>query len=380
VPRSLRILHFADTPRRGGAEGVLLQNVAAQVQAGYAVEVLTAQPWLADEVRDTIPGAHASVVGDERFRAAQGIRRRLRVLAHVPALVRALRSRRPDVLHVNNGGYPGSDLGRLIVMAGRVARVPRIVMTVHAVPRPRAGEPPGAAQIDGVVWRCVDVALGATRAVEGALVGDRSMPPERFRLVPYGVADPGGDPEAAAALRARLGVPDGALLAGMLSATSDEQKGHHVLVAAAAQASAGVHVAIAGAAPPPAAAADGAERVHLLGRVDDVGTFLAACDVVVVPSVRDESLPLVVLEAMAARRPVFASRLSGIPEAVEDGLTGRLLPPGDVAALAAALTAAEGAGGIDLSALGAAGRDRWEQRFSLTAMTAATMTVYAPGA
>ncbi|MCW3001162.1 MAG: glycosyl transferase group 1 [Conexibacter sp.] len=372
----LQILHFADTPRRGGAEGILMHNVAAQVAAGHDVEVLTAQRWLAGEVAETIPGARATVVGDEGFHGSDGVRRRLRVLAQVPSLARALRARRPDVLHVNNGGYPGSDLGRLIVMAARAARVPRIVMTVHAVPQPRAAEPAGAAQIDAVVWRCVDVTIGATRAVQEALVGDRSMPPQRFRLVPYGVADPGGDPAVAAALRAQLGVPPGGLLAGMLSAASDEQKGHHVLVTAAGQACADVRVAIAGAAPPPAAGAEGAERVQLVGRVDDVGTFLAACDVLVVPSVRDESLPLVVLEAMAAGRPVIASRLSGIPEAVQDGTTGRLLPPGDVAALARTLTElAEGDRAV-LSTWGAAGRARWEERFSLDAMTAGTLAVY----
>lgn len=375
MPGPLRILHFADTPRRGGAEGILLRNVEAQVAAGHDVEVLTAQPWLADEVRATVPGARASTVGDERFRAADGLQRRLRVVAQLPAIVRALRARRPDVLHVNNGGYPGSDLGRLIVLAARAARVPRVVMTVHAVPQPRAAEPPGAAQIDRAVWACVHVTIGATRAVEHALTTDRSMPPERFRLVPYGVRDPGGDAAGAAALRAQLGVADGELLAGMLSAASDEQKGHHVLVAATAQAT-GVRTALAGAPPPAAARADGAAGVAVLGRVDDVGTFLKACDVLVVPSVRDESLPLVVLEAMAAGRPVIASRLSGIPEAVEDGVTGRLLPPGDAGALAATLTELAGGDRRVLADWGAAGRARWEQRFSLAAMTAGTLAAY----
>jgi glycosyltransferase involved in cell wall biosynthesis len=322
-----------------------------------------------------VPGARASTVGDERFRAADGLRRRLLVLAQLPALVGALRARRPDVLHINNGGYPGSDLGRLIVMAARVVRVPRIVMTVHAVPQPRASEPPGAAQIDRVVWACVDVVIGATRAVQQALVGDRAMPPQRFVLVPYGVRDPGGDPEGAAELRAELGVADGELLAGMLSATADEQKGHHVLVAATAQAR-GVRTAIAGSAPPAAAGAEDAEGVTVLGRVDHVGTFLRACDVIVVPSVRDESLPLVVLEAMAAGRPVIASRLSGIPEAVQDEVTGRLLPPGDVAALAEVLTALAAGDRSVLAGWGTAARARWEERFSLDAMVTATVAAY----
>jgi glycosyltransferase involved in cell wall biosynthesis len=376
----VRIVHFADTPRRGGAELVLVRNVVAQAHAGHQVEVLTAQDWLAEEILAGGSGATATVVGSEAFRASDGLQRRLRVLAQLPALVRSLRRRRPDVVHVNNGGYPGSELGRLIVMAARVARVPLSVMTVHAVPRPREGEPPGAAAIDRVTWASVDRTIGATEAVRRALVDGRGMPAGKFRLVPYGVADPGGDDADAAALRAQLGVGDDELLVGMLSAASDEQKGHHVLVAAIAQAP-GVHAAIAGAAPPAEARADGAERVHVLGRVDDVGTFLKAIDVLSVPSVRDESLPLVVLEAMAAGRPVIASRLSGIPEAVADGATGRLVAPGDAAALASALTEAATPGGrAALAQQGHAGRRHWEERFSVPAMTEATMKVYAPSA
>lgn len=372
----LRIVHFADTPRRGGAELVLLRNAAAQAAAGHDVEVLTAQGWLADEVRAGGSGARASVVGSEAFRAADGLRRRGLVLAQLPALARALRTRRPDVLHINNGGYPGSDLARLLLLAARPAGVPHKVMTVHAVPRPREGEPPGAALIDRATWACADVVIGATEAVRRVLVEGRGMPAERFTLVPYGVECPGGDPAAAAALRTTLGVGSGELLVGMLSATPDEQKGHHVLVEAIGRAP-GVHAAIAGATPPPAAGAEAAERVHVLGRVDDVGAFLGAVDVLSVPSVRDESLPLVVLEAMAAGVPVIASRLSGIPEAVTDDVTGRLVPAGDVGALADALTAA--ATGSDRDALagwGAAARARWETDFSVPAMTAATLRAY----
>ena len=79
-----------------------------------------------------------------------------------------------------------------------------------------------------------------------------------------------------------------------------------------------------------------ADRVHFAGRVDPLGPLLMACDACVLPSLW-EGLPLVVLEALARARPVVASRVGGIPEAVEDGVTGRLVPPGDPAALAAVL-------------------------------------------
>jgi glycosyltransferase involved in cell wall biosynthesis len=78
-------------------------------------------------------------------------------------------------------------------------------------------------------------------------------------------------------------------------------------------------------------------RVHLLGFRDDPETVLGAADVVVVPSTSPDPLPNSALEAAAAGCCVVASDLGGLPEIVRDGETGRLLAPGDPAALAEAL-------------------------------------------
>jgi glycosyltransferase involved in cell wall biosynthesis len=77
-------------------------------------------------------------------------------------------------------------------------------------------------------------------------------------------------------------------------------------------------------------------RVVFAGYRDDVPALIAGCDVFCLPSTI-EGLPLVVLEAMAHAKPVVATRVGGTPELVVDGETGVLVPPGDVAALAAAL-------------------------------------------
>ncbi len=81
-----------------------------------------------------------------------------------------------------------------------------------------------------------------------------------------------------------------------------------------------------------------------------------AADVYVQPSL-SEAFPLPVLEAMAAGLPVVASRVGGIPEAVQDGQTGLLVPPGSAPALAEALLALL-ADQDRRRALGAAGRQR----------------------
>jgi glycosyltransferase involved in cell wall biosynthesis len=79
-----------------------------------------------------------------------------------------------------------------------------------------------------------------------------------------------------------------------------------------------------------------AERVRFLGSRADVPEVLGASDVFVLPSLY-EGHPLSVMEAMAAGRPVIATTVGGVPELVQPGETGLLVPPGDTSALAAAM-------------------------------------------
>lgn len=79
-----------------------------------------------------------------------------------------------------------------------------------------------------------------------------------------------------------------------------------------------------------------ADRLHLLTQREDIPNLLAAADVFVMPSLW-EGLPLAMLEAMLAGKTIVASGISGIPEAVTDGVEGLLCLPGDVTSLAKAL-------------------------------------------
>lgn len=81
----------------------------------------------------------------------------------------------------------------------------------------------------------------------------------------------------------------------------------------------------------------GLRRFHFLGRREDVPRLLRSVTVAVVPSVWAEAFGLTVVEAMAAGVPVVATAVGGIPEIVDDGMTGLLVPPGDAAALASAI-------------------------------------------
>lgn len=119
------------------------------------------------------------------------------------------------------------------------------------------------------------------------------------------------------------------------------------------------------------------ERVRFLGRCDapTVQGLLAACRALVVPSIY-EGMPLVVLEAMAAGKPVVASAVSGIPEVVQDRVTGWLVPAEDPRALATALR--EAAEPAEAERRGAAGRRRLEERFRPATAVAAWQGAVGP--
>jgi glycosyltransferase involved in cell wall biosynthesis len=80
-------------------------------------------------------------------------------------------------------------------------------------------------------------------------------------------------------------------------------------------------------------------RVSLPGFRRDIPEVMAALDVLVLPSTRSEATSQVIPQALAVGTPVIGSRIGGTPELVQDGETGRLVPPGDAAALAAAIVA-----------------------------------------
>jgi glycosyltransferase involved in cell wall biosynthesis len=119
------------------------------------------------------------------------------------------------------------------------------------------------------------------------------------------------------------------------------------------------------------------DRVHFLGAKPraEVVDYLAAADVFLFPTERDEAAPLVPLEAMAAGLPVVASTVGGGAELIENGTSGLLVPP------AAADVWADAMGSLlEDEALrrrmGEAARERVLERYTIEAMTRQTVAVY----
>jgi glycosyltransferase involved in cell wall biosynthesis len=213
----------------------------------------------------------------------------------------------------------------------------------------------------------------------------------RIETVPYGVdlARFAPNPAARRDVRTALGIGDAPMVfsAGRLVS----KKGFEYLIDAAAPLAAAhpaLRVFIAG---------DGDLRDVLAARVrrhapgvvtlagnlaqDDVARYAAAADVIAVPSVRDDAgnvdgLPNFALESLASGTPVVATRVGGLPQAIEDGVTGRLVAGRDAAALAAAvgdLLADAGAA----RALGEAARERVGRDFGWNATAERFAEAYA---
>jgi glycosyltransferase involved in cell wall biosynthesis len=111
--------------------------------------------------------------------------------------------------------------------------------------------------------------------------------------------------------------------------------------------------------------------VAIVGERDrvQIAALLSSAQALVAPSVptrsgKREGIPVVLMEAMSAGLPVVASRLSGIPELVEDGVSGLLVPPGDAAALADALRRLNDDPSLRRR-LGSAGREKVLEEFDV---------------
>jgi glycosyltransferase involved in cell wall biosynthesis len=168
---------------------------------------------------------------------------------------------------------------------------------------------------------------------------------ELVRLVYNGFAlDAFGDlgQGKATEIRAELGIGD-APLVGVFSRLS-YWKGQHVLLEAMRELP-GVHALLAGEAlfgeteyiaqlKALVSLPELASRIHWLGFRSDVPALMATCNIVVHTSTEPEPFGRVIVEGQLSRRPVVATAAGGAVELIQDGVTGRLVPPGDAVALA----------------------------------------------
>lgn len=194
--------------------------------------------------------------------------------------------------------------------------------------------------------RQVDRVVAVSRDVRDVLVGC-GVPEEKVEVVHSGVSLDGFDMEGVDrnAAREELGLGKEDFAVGTAGRLKPEKGVFELLEAVGLLALAypGLKLVYVGDGPQREALEERARRLSLKERVvftgfrSDMDRMYAALDVFVLPSTCREAFGLVLIEAMAMRRPVIATRLGGIPEIVRDGFNGLLITEKDARSLAAAL-------------------------------------------
>lgn len=397
---------------RGGAQRIALETAVRLTAGGHDAPI-----WC---------GPETGPEGSLHLEAAdRGVR--VRVFPHLrravhpghdalalAGLSQALRTERPDLLHTHS-----SKAGILGREAARRTRLPRVVHTVHGwgfTPRTPAWMIAGFVALER---RCAHVGPMVFVNPDDRDDGLRRgiVPPPLSRIIPPGIdLGPYKDPTALRELghetRRSLGLPDDVVVAGFLGRLAEQKAPEAVLEVAAATAGRNrkLHWLIVGDGPMAAAlrrragaTPSLAGRVHWAGLQTDAHRWLAAMDLLLLPS-RWEGTPLTLMEAMAAGLPVIASDLPGVrwvlagleetrtppgdapgdarhasaevaPEAFFELPTGWLAPSGDISAFASAterLVRDPGARG----ALGAAARTLALRRCGLDTMVESLLDLY----
>lgn len=325
--RPVRTLYLIAQLGAGGTESQLLHLIRRLDRRRYSPELVTFT------ARGTLEGEFASLCPVHFIEKS-----RMTEPFAILRLVGLLRRVRPQILHTLL--FPANWRGAL---AGRLAGAPVIVGSVRNL---STWMGPVSRAMERAATRWADAVIVNASAVGRFMEAEVGVRKDRLRLIPNGVDldayRPALDDERSRR-RAADGSGSGEVIGAVMSLTSKKNPG--MLVDAAAKVVAErpqARFLVAGEGPLRRAleerialrGLDG--RFTLLGLRRDVPELLRTFDLLALTSDR-EGCPNVVLEAMASGVPVVATAVGGTPDLIDEGVTGRLIPPGDAGALASAI-------------------------------------------
>jgi glycosyltransferase involved in cell wall biosynthesis len=354
-PRSVVMVINALTV--GGAETQFIRLAAGLVQAGFAVQIVTLQP-------NPAFGRELRALGIKvhQLSLVRGMQGPSAILQLSVMLLR----RRPDV--VVSFLFQSNLVSRI---AAFLARTPWVVSSIR-------NEYFGGRTRELLMRftdRLADVTVTNSQLAASSLVRRRVVSAKRLVVVPNGLDVCPFDTAAARreATRQKLGMSPASFLFLGIGRLTEQKSWADLLEAAGRVADERARWIVAGEGrlreelEGEIAARGLTDRFTLLGVRDDVPDLLAASDALVLSSIF-EGLPNVVLEAMAASRPVIATRVGGVPELVSEE-TGWVVAASDPAALAQAMCGALAAATEDLAAKGDRARDEVLAGYELKSVT-----------
>jgi glycosyltransferase involved in cell wall biosynthesis len=286
----------------------------------------------------------------------------------------------PDLVHINIPGPYDGQMGLLAPLA-RLAGARAVVTTEHLPMVERLWK---RAALKNLTSGWVDRVLTVCRANVPYLVARQEVQRHKIVVIPNALPEAFGHNRDSLRIEARnsFGLePETAAL--VMVGSLIERKGLPVLLAALAPLlDLRWRLLVAGEGEDrevfeqKTAELGLAERVTFLGHQAraEIEKIMAAGDLLVLPSFM-EAMPYVILEAMACRLPVIASRIYGIPEMVVDGETARLVEPGQVEPLTRSLRETISNPAVRES-LGLSGRQRFEAVFTIEKQLAAIQAIY----
>lgn len=331
----LRVALFVNSVEMGGVEEHVRQIAAGLHGRGAMVTLICPESSAIDPLATAAERAGV-LVSRLTLSSQLGL---WRAVVRFVQVVRLLRQRRIQVMHIHLTGYRG---GRWAVLAARVARTPAVICTIQIAPAHREGWTLRLERrlMSALIHRFIAVSQVTRRRLTSYL----GLPARKTVVIPNAVELDrynNAYKNKRYDIRSRFDIPDDALVIGSVARLSP-QKGLTYLITAVPDILAEVpnlHVLLVGDGPlheeleAQARALGVRDRVHFAGYQQDVPGYLSAMDIFVLPSLF-EGLPLSILEAMAAGLPVIATAVDGTPEALPDGIAGRLIPPRDPSALA----------------------------------------------
>ncbi len=363
-PARRRILYFQPNPVWGACEEYLALLVGGLDRARFSPCLLCAEGEGARPLLDRLP----SDVVVERFSRTG--------LGGIRELVARITRFEPDLIHFNDPSPRG-------MVAARLAGVRRTVLTYHT-PALRIRYNLRGRLLNSLALRQPTIVIAASKTNRDRLVAQYGFPASRVVVILHGL-DPArfGGPFSRAAVREEFGIPESAKLLINVARLAP-QKSQRMLLDAfdglPEDLAGQTWLLIAGEGElrrmleADIGKLRNGSRVRLAGYRWDVPRLLAAADVFVLSS-RFEGLPFAVLEAMAMGKPIVATSVDGVRDAVVDGESGVLVPAGSPAALTDAV-----AGLLRqparLHRLGAAARAQFERCFTLPRMLGEIQALY----